>query len=245
MKRTFLILVLICGLMLTGCARLTDLSDKQSDVIAEYMAGSVLRYTDNYMEALVYPDEGRDTSKAAGDTAENTATKDNTGSQPEAAKEEASVPAAAAGENTGKAEGTLSYQEFYQILSDGKYKIEYTGYKFYESYPQRDNYFTLEPTGGKKLLAVNFKAVNESKKAVKVDLGKIHIAYKLKTEEGRTYSPMVTLLDTDLNYINYTLQSGKADEAVLIFEVPENIKTVGLTLSISLNGQNAVIDLNE
>jgi hypothetical protein len=56
---------------------------------------------------------------------------------------------------------------------------------------------------------------------------------------------MVTLLDTDLNYIDYTLKAGKSDAAVLVFDVPENVNKDGLSLSISLNGQNTEINLNE
>lgn len=250
MKKTFLILVLLCGLMLTGCARLTSLSEGQSDVIAEYMAGSVLRYTDNYMEALVYPEESKDT-KVTSDTASDTvnAANDNTKKQDTQAADstnaETTTDSISPEDSTIKEEGSISYQEFYKIVSDSKYQIKYTGYKLCTSYAQRDNYFTLEPTDGKKLLTLSFKALNETAKTVKVNLGELHIDYKLAAKDGKSYSPMVTLLDTDLNYLNYSLKSNKSDEAILIFEVPESLATDGLSLSISLNGQKAIFDLNE
>ncbi len=262
MKKTFLVLVLACGLLLTGCAQLTKLTDKQSDVIAEYMAGSVLRYTDNYMEALVYPeDKGTDdkqamdkmsdkmsdkTSDKASDTSKDAASEATKNSQSgNAADAAAKDNSANSTSKDAKNANKLNYQEFYKNLSDNTYQVKYTGFKLYDSYAQRDNYFTLQPTGGRKLLVMSFEVKNDTKKAIKMNLGKIHIDYKLNLADGKSYKPMVTLLDTDLNYLNYTLKSGKSDDAVLVFDVPKDLNSEGLTLSISLNGQNTAIDLNE
>ncbi len=258
MKKTFLALVMACGLLLTGCAQLTELSDKQSDVIAEYMAGSVLRYTDNYMEGLIYPDENankktadKNTSSAtAADTAKDTGSdvnnnETNSSSQNENVSDKDASVKDNSTANTAKEPSSLTYQEFYKILSNNNYQVKYSGYKFYDSYAQRNDYFTLQPSSGSKLLVVSFKVSNIAKKAVTLDLGQLHIGYKLHLANGKTYKPMVTLLDTDLNYIDYTLKSGKSDVAVLVFDVPENVNKSGLALSISLNGQNTEINLNE
>ncbi|WOO36228.1 DUF4352 domain-containing protein [Anaerocolumna sp. AGMB13020] len=251
MKKPLLLLTLFCGMMFTGCAKMTDLSDQQSDVIAEYMAGSVLRYTDNYKEALIYPEDTKDEQNNGSiiNESKDTTTEENTANTaPD--NEETNKGAVTTGNSTGTknteaVKSDLTYQEFYKIISDNKYQFKYTDYKLQTSYAQREAYFTLTPTSGNKLLAVNFKVSNKSKSSVKVNLEKIHIVYKLSTKDGKSYSPMVTLLDTDLKYLNLTLKSGKSDDAVLLFDVPENLKTDGLTLSISLNGQKAIIDLNE
>ncbi|SHJ84901.1 protein of unknown function [Anaerocolumna jejuensis DSM 15929] len=254
MKKTFLVLVLACGLLLTGCAQLTKLTDKQSDVIAEYMAGSVLRYTDNYMEALVYPEDKGTDDKQTLDKMSDKASDTSKDAASEATKNSQSGNAADAAAKDNSANSTskdaknankLNYQEFYKNLSDNTYQVKYTGFKLYDSYAQRDNYFTLQPTGGRKLLIMSFEVKNDTKKAIKMNLGKIHIDYKLNLADGKSYKPMVTLLDTDLNYLNYTLKSGKSDDAVLVFDVPKDLNSEGLTLSISLNGQNTAIDLNE
>jgi hypothetical protein len=249
MKKPLLILTLFCGMMFTGCAKMTDLSDQQSDVIAEYMAGSVLRYTDNYKEALVYPEDTKDEQdnvtviKESNDTKEESTA--NTATDKQETNKGAVTTSSTGTKDTKTEKSDLSYQEFYKIISDNKYQIKYNGFKLQSSYAQRDAYFTLTPTSGNKLLAVNFKVSNKSKSSVKVNLDKIHIVYKLSTKDGKSYSPMVTLLDTDMKYLNFTLKSGNSDDAVLIFDVPENLKTDGLTLSISLNGQKAILDLNE
>jgi len=249
MKKPLLILTLFCGMMFTGCAKMTDLSDQQSDVIAEYMAGSVLRYTDNYKEALVYPEDTKDEQdngtviKESNDTKEESTA--NTATDKQETNKGAVITSSTGTKDTKTVKSDLSYQEFYKIISDNKYQIKYNDFKLQSSYAQRDAYFTLTPTSGNKLLAVNFKVSNKSKSSVKVNLDKIHIVYKLSTKDGKSYSPMVTLLDTDMKYLNFTLKSGNSDDAVLIFDVPENLKTDGLTLSISLNGQKAILDLNE
>lgn len=250
MKKPLLILTLFCGMMFTGCAKMTDLSDQQSDVIAEYMAGSVLRYTDNYKEALIYPEDTKEEQKNGTVIKESNTTKEENTANTATDKQDINKGAVTTSNSTGTKnteteKSDLSYEEFYKIISDNKYQLKYTDFKLQSSYAQRDAYFTLTPTSGNKLLAVNFKVSNKSKSSVKVNLEKIHIAYKLSTKDGKSYSPMVTLLDTDLKYLNLTLKSGKSDDAVLLFDVPENLKTDGLTLSISLNGQKAIIDLNE
>ena len=55
MKRNgiFILLTILSILSLTGCADLSDLTEEQSNLIAQYSAGVLLRYSDSYERRLI------------------------------------------------------------------------------------------------------------------------------------------------------------------------------------------------
>jgi hypothetical protein len=57
MKRLILFLILIISITLTGCIHETNITEEESDAVAEYMAGLLLKYDDKYDKALIPKDE--------------------------------------------------------------------------------------------------------------------------------------------------------------------------------------------
>ena len=55
MKRNsiFILLTILSILSLTGCADVSDLTEEQSNLIAQYSAGVLLRYSDSYERRLI------------------------------------------------------------------------------------------------------------------------------------------------------------------------------------------------
>ena len=54
MKKRMYAVTLAASVVLTGCASVPDLSDKDSEMISQYIAGAVLNGSDNYKYAFNY-----------------------------------------------------------------------------------------------------------------------------------------------------------------------------------------------
>lgn len=238
--------------MLTGCAQLIEIDDQESDVLAEYMAGTVLRYDVNYHEALIYPEATTDTTDSEditenGEIADSDDTikasdinRNGTGASNSAGTQDSSD--FSVDKQNGSA---VSLASLYKDSFKGKFSIKYINHKFYNSYPDEYKFFTLETTKDHKLLAINFNIKNTSQKARTLDLKNDKIKYQLIDKTGTVYNPMLTLLNNDIQYINLDVAAGKTRQAVVMFDVPENMDRSNLELTISYEDRTTVIDLNE
>ncbi len=232
MRKIFIILIAICGVMLTGCAQLVDMNDQQSDVLAEYMAGSVLRYTRNYNESLVYPEETAETDEISETISENTK-EDNSSAEPEVT---------AAADNTQN-DNIVSFAGMADYIGKGNFDITYSDYKFYDSYSDENDYFTIETNKGKKLLVISFNIKNTTNKSRNFNLSKFKLKYRLNNN-GILYRPMMTLLNNDIQYINLDIAAGKTKKAVILFEVPQDVDVPDTVLEITNKDKNTVLELN-
>lgn len=238
MKRSFLLMIVICGIMLTGCAQLTNLNDKQSDEVAEYMAGTVLRYTKNYEEALIYPDDMKELTGLGSNSETLNLSVESDGTTTE--NSVSLVPAV-----TDKQEDILSVKEIFELISDSKYAVTYTGHASYTSYPNDNDYFTLEPTMGNKLLTFTFTFKNTQKKDISIDYVDKNIDYTLESLSGSSYKPSVTLLTNDIQYLKSTIKANQSLKAVLVFEVAKDTKEKDLSLVIDYSGISSVINIDK
>ncbi len=247
MRKLFLLLIVICGVTLTGCAQLIDVNDQESDVLAEYMAGTMLRHANNYDEALIYPETTESTESA--ETAESTdAAKTTDISDPinntieDTSAETADITSTLDDSQNGN---TVNLESIFNGILKDKFGIAYTDYKFYNSYPDENEFFTLETTKDKKLLAVSFNVKNITKKSETLDLKDFNLIYQLTDNEDTVYNPMMTLLNNDIQYIDFKIAAGKTQKAVILFNVPKDIDVSNMKLTITYKDKTTLLDLNQ
>lgn len=255
MRKLLFLLITICGVVLTGCAQLIDLTEKESDVLAEYMAGTMLRHADNYEEALIYPEETKEENEASitPDTAESTSDTDIEASD-NADQAQADTAVQSSGNNTAVAQNLSVQSQYDTIVSlasmfkdifKNTFSITYQNYKAYDSYPDENNLFTIEPAEGKKLIAFTFNVKNLTKKIQKLDLMKYNISYQLTDNNSSVYYPMMTLLNNDIQYINLGIDAGKTRKAVILFELPENVDVSHLLLTLTYEDKTTFLDISQ
>lgn len=241
MKKSFLIIIVMCGLMLTGCAQLTNLNDKESDELAEYMAGTVLRYTKNYDEALVYPAKSEDTTHTNGNTG---IIENNPVSEEDSTSTSTNNQTPTTAPNSDKKNNSISIEELFNSVGDNKYSVSYAGYENHTSYPNDNEYFTIEPMKGNKLMVFSFDMKNKEKDPININLVNEKIYYTLKNTAGKTYKPAISLLSNDIQYLKDSIKGNKTLKAVLVFEVSKNIKADDLSLVIKYSGKSSVISID-
>lgn len=242
MKKLFLCFVLLCGFMLTGCAKLTELSDQESDMLAEYMAGSLLKYDKNYEEALINPEYIKESEarEEVQDTDSNSETVDNGQTDNQVSNSDETKQ----DDTENQEKSTVSLESLFKQIKKDSFDISYTKYKTYDSYSEKDGYLVVESSQGKQLVVVNFEIKNNSKKKQSFNLIESGLEYQLNLD-GTVYGPMMTLLMNDIQYINLDLDPGEKTNAVIVFHVKKGTDLSKANVTIGYQDKTTIIDLNK
>lgn len=229
------LVLIVLSISLTGCMDVKDLPEEKADLVAEYAAGVLLRYSDQYERRLITKEQAEvqqeDQSASTTPEAEPTAS-----IVPDTAS-----PAAVDG-TTGTVEPTavpeVSLDELYHL--DG-IQVSYNSYEFAKRYGSTQ----IRAEKGETLLVVSFGLKNISgskKKASLMDRDKI--VYTLDVD-GSQYSPEINmLLNGGLNYFEDTIAKGKTETAVLIFRMDqERTSASSITLTIEEESNKTSVKL--
>lgn len=193
-------------LSLTGCADIKNLSEEQENEIAEYAAGVLLQNSDKYPYRLITKEEKEVTETP-------TPTPTSAAARASDAPQESQPEQTAAAPEDSKKE--VSLDDLYHLKG---VSILYTSYRLADKYGSSQ----IRAEQGKKLLVAEFSLKNNSgaKKKVKL-IDRRKISYQLNVD-GTTYSPQISLLENQLDYLEATIAKGKSQKAVLVFQVDKN-----------------------
>jgi len=243
MKKLQLVFVIFLVLSLTGCIQRYQLTEKQEDSTAEYMAGLLLK-NDTYYKSTLIPLEdykGNDNSASAGQDKEGNSSNNVTvtptpTSTPAPTKEASSSNQQAASDKNS----TLS-----EVIGSTDFDIQYKEYKLCDTYPEdkTSTYFSLSANPGKQLLVTSFSLKNLANKANTLNLTDSTVDYLLADNAGITYKPLLTLLQNDLQYINVNLDAGKTETVLLVFEVSKNLDMNNINLIASKGEKSDIIEI--
>lgn len=232
--KMFLAISGLSMLLLTGCASSILLTDNESDIVAEYIAGLIFKYDKNYEEVLINPEEDEESNV---DTVTTTPTPSPT--------------LAIADENkdvTNKNEASFindsnlqANADFTEVIGVKNLTIEYSGYEIKDSLS--DTYFNIEAGDGKQLLIVKFKVKNNSKKDIALNLAKSDILYQLDINTGNFQKPLLTFLDNDLRLIDTTVKGNSTLDTVLVFSVSDKVNLDVVNVIISHAHKTAIVKL--
>ncbi len=209
-------------LSLTGCADIKNLSEEQENEIAEYAAGVLLQNSDKYPYRLITKKEKEVTETPTPMPATPTPT--SAAAQASDAPQESQPEQTAAAPEDSKKE--VSLDDLYHLKD---VSILYTSYRLADKYGSSQ----IRAEQGKKLLVAEFSLKNNSgaKKKVKL-IDRRKITYQLNVD-GTTYSPQISLLENQLDYLETVIAKGKSQKAVLVFQVDKNATTASsIDLSI-------------
>lgn len=215
-------------LFLTGCVSSISLTDNESDLVAEYIAGLMFKYDTNYEEALIPPEEEKEEvvvtiSPSPTPVLINDSDKGTTS------------------QNENKDGNVQANVDFTEVVGVKNLEIEYGGYEVKDSIS--DNYFNIESGEGKSLIIVKFRLKNTSDKDINVNLTKSNIMYQLDINTGNFQKPLLTFLDNDLRMIDTTIKANSSFDTVLVFNVSEKVNLDVVNVIISHSQKTAIIKL--
>jgi hypothetical protein len=152
---------------------------------------------------------------------------------------------AASAEKTADGDKTANEYTLSEVIGKDHIEVEYTGYKFYSSYPENTTnaYFSLTPMEGNQLLVATFNIKKTSNKDITLNLGKSDVIYQLDVNVGTVYKPQLSLLVNDLQFIDMKIEAGKSKTALLIFEVSKNLDKSNINLIASKNDKTVIFEI--
>lgn len=230
-------IILLSACLLMGCSSGIELTDEENNMVAEYMAGTLLKYDHYYEEKLIINEE-----EETDDTKNVTV---NTATDVSSNEEDKKVQNTSNNEtkNAEKKEKSESNVSLADVFAGKDYTITYKNNTLSTFYPENNSVYVIEASKGKKLAVISMAVKNVSKKTKTVDLSKEGIAYSLEAG-GKTYNePMITVIPSNVQFFNETIQPLKTKEAILIFEVDSKTNLKGSSLSVNMNGKTAKITL--
>lgn len=236
-KRLLVILICILMISLTGCMKAYPLSETQTNIAAEYMAGLLLKQDKNYSPSLLNQQELIEIQDEDIDKE-----KDKEPVPTEAPKGSNGEDGINIGKNSNSQEVHYTLSE---VINNPSFDIQYIDYKLADTYPEDESniVFSVDPREGYQLLVVNFSVENVTDKDQNIDLSKEKIQYQLDINIGTIYKPQLALLENNLQYINMKVEAGKKIPAVLIFEVNKDIDMSDINLIISRDSKTEIIEI--
>lgn len=234
MKKKISLLFLVGSLLLTGCNDVIELSDEETTKIAEYTAELLLKYDVNYVDRI-------------SDGEEELAKQSDEELMPETSEEDDSKGSNINGNIDEK--GKLPYKDsqtgtesnIARIAGVEGVDITYKDYIVTDNYPSADTgeeFVYMEAPDGYQLLVIRFKVLNNSEKKVSFSLLDKGISYRIVCNGNHLADPMLTILTDDLGTLETTLESGKEQEAVLVFQISESMKSDLESIALKVNYNN-------
>lgn len=225
MKRNgiFILLTILSILSLTGCADVSDLTEEQSNLIAQYSAGVLLRYSDDYERRLITKEQlkKQGVKEAATEQPETQTT-------PVASAVPTDTTADAVTSQKPAETPGVTVNDFFQFAG---VTVTYDSYRFAPKYGSTQ----IRADEGETLLIVTFVLKNTTGKTKELNLMKrTDISYQVDVD-GEQYQPGLSMLENGgLNQLSTTLKAGETEKAVLIYRMNQDKKdaaSVVLTLS--------------
>jgi len=234
MKKKLCVLTIVMAAMLTGCTDVPDLSNVDNNLAAQYVADALLRNDKNYDDSLDYDHSILQATPTPAPTPVPTPAPSG---GPDA-EEGSSVPDDGKGSKAGDNLESVSVSDIYGIPG---INIKAGTYQVTSSYGS--DYAVCTPKKGNKLVVVNFIVSNTSKASKKVNLAKKNMQAELLSGTTSLGSPMLSIVEGDLQYFNTTLGGSRKKQGVLVFEVSKSTKLKDVKVRFVKGGKEAVVSV--
>lgn len=223
-----LILVIFC----TGCVSDIKVTQEQNDLIAEYVAGVLLKYSNEYKYKY---------SKLNGGQEQPTQSPTTPG-QSESETAVNPKPSEGQSETATQAPGVLDVMA--ETLADG-IRVRFNTYVTGKEYPV-GGLVSMPATEGKKLLALEFVLTNDTTDVIYCNGKTGNLILKVKVNDGKEYIQANTIFKNDVaNMDNYAIEAGKQDIGIAVFMIPEeelnDISKIELTLIVDNEDKGSVV----
>lgn len=240
------------AMLLTGCIdAMPELTAEQSDIITEYAAGVLLKYSSNYNYKIADEEE-----VLAAMAARQEAVEPETETAAETEPETDIVQAEGeANQNTSPTEAeTETEAEQVQFVADLDFAAElgiddliirYQSFEICSAYPGDNTGFSVDAAQGKKLLVMHFDMEGLPEEDVDCNLFDYEIKMRVNINDTGSTSVLSTLIPNDLGTYMDIVPAGEIVDVVAVAEIDdmtaEEIQT--LTLHAASNSQSCTVKL--
>ncbi len=234
-KVSVLFLVVFLTIILSGCSKgdFIELSEDESNAIAQYSAYLLLKYDNNKVDdmRLLDKQEVIDIREKEKEEAAPTAVPTE---EPEPVVTDTPEPEITdvpedSTENTETLPipteaVTSTCSSISEVMECKDFSVNYSSINIYDSYKSENEAFALTAPKGKKLCIVDFSIENLLEEDKVFNSTDYKVNYKLVCENGKSHSSEISLLANDLLYYNSVIKKGSSVTASVVFYVePEEV----------------------
>lgn len=239
--------------LLTGCVdAMPELTTEESDMVAEYAAGLILKYSPKYDYKIVSeeelaaakalmqePDETESVEETQQSEVDETTSSDvSQGGAAESASTEQE-------ENVGAEIVSSADTDVAAELGIDDVIIRYQSFELCDSYPQNNTGFSVDAAQGKKLLVVHFDIEGSPEEDIDCSLFEYNLGIRMNINEVSSVSVLNTIISNDMPSFMGVIPAGEIVDTVAVAEVNEitEQEIQSLTLRMSSNGQSCTVKL--
>ena len=262
-KIIYAVLVMVSAVMLAGCDLVPtlEMSEEQSNLIAEYAAGKLLEYAKGHPGGLmiledvdrsdVNPGMQKEEEEVSellppldGEPIPEMPSDDSADPLPDQG-DTADVPDQDALVDTPEAISEAPSKPLEEALGISGATLAYGYYEVASTYPPNDTEiaFSMKAASGKELLILHFALSNPTDQDVEVHTDSDNFKVRLNLNGGERLRGDVTFLDNDLMNYSGVLTGGSSVDAVLVFEIPEGEEVSSMDLLIVVDGNEEKYNL--
>lgn len=246
MKKRMFATVLIISMVLAGCAKFPDLTDDDSAMISQYIAGAVLNSSDRYKHSFNYDKSVLNptpkpvpvkTAAPASKEDQGNGTMQGIGSQGTGTGKGSGTGTGNGGSST-PAKESVSLSQIYGIQGISVKPLSATSKKHIST-----SYSSISADKDKKLVIVSFAIKNNSSKTKKVNFANKETSYSI-TIGGKSYGQAkLTIAEGDLLSFNENIAAGGSKKGVLIFEADSSVKLKDVVVKAVRSNKEASFNL--
>ncbi len=238
------------AMLLTGCIdAMPELTAEQSDIITEYAAGVLLKYSSNYNYKIADEEEVLAAMAARQEAAEpETAAETETETdivQAEGEANQNTSPTEAETETEAEQIQFVADLDFAAELGIDDLIIRYQSFEICSAYPGDNTGFSVDAAQGKKLLVMHFDMEGLPEEDVDCNLFDYEIKMRVNINDTGSTSVLSTLIPNDLGTYMDIVPAGEIVDVVAVAEIDdmtaEEIQT--LTLHAASNSQSCTVKL--
>lgn len=206
----------------TGCGNDIKLNKEENDLVAEYIAGVLLKYS--YEDEWEYQKLRNDallTPQTSSSANNNSSSVNNNSSSTNSNSSSANNNSAQGGSSVQTQGSGDVMERLSEALGLEGATVKYKSYQVGERYPLDEYAVSVPANKGCRVLALEFDIVNSTGAAVTADTDSKGVSLKLSVG-GKTVTASSTLLKNDLLSLSgVSIAANSTYSAVVIFQVPE------------------------
>lgn len=249
----------ICAFSLTACKKesgqeqtevlqedLEAIEEAQNKIIAEYAAGVLMKYnagtTSRVLEGkkMLVEKQKEEAKKIQEEKRQELFEKYETESTK---KQESSEKDDTSSDKTADMGVAMSQVEYISDLSgavdNSSFSITYSGYEISDSYKGNDEIisFAIDAKNGKSLIISKFLVTNIGGQEEELNLLAIAPEFKVKISDKIVKAEQTMLLN-DLSMYKESFAVGETKEAVIVFEIPQEMTGQAENMELIINANN-------
>ncbi len=241
-KIAIAVLSAVCVFALAGCADDVTMDNEQNDIVAEYIAGTLLRHS--YANEWKYSKLSNPTFNKSGQSTTTTGKNNTTGTTAANKQTTTAVGQTGTTSATGTTQAGIKAASITEALGLSGVTVSYKKVSVGNRYPT-DAYAVCVPAdSGCKVVAVEFTIKNTGSAVYNATTKSANVTMKLSAGSG-TYTQYKSMLKNDIcNLDKVTINAGEEYTAAAVFQVSTtDAGASGMKLEV-LSGTQQVETIN-